>query len=328
MRKDHLRYLACPGCKGDLTLAAVEQGDAESIQSGLLVCERCPAEYRIVNHIPRFVPLENYASGFGYEWTMHARTQYDSYSGRNISEQRFFKETQWPRDLAGRSILEVGSGSGRFTEQAASTGAMVVSVDYSYAVEANYASNGAKPNVLIVQGDVYSLPVRKNSFDYLFCFGMLQHTPDVKKAFMELPKYLKKGGRLAVDVYIKTTSLKRFLPSYYWARPLTKHVQPDRLYKIVRRYVTIMWPLAKLINKLPKGRMINRMLLIADYRGRFDLGEEMLKEWAILDTFDGLSPAYDNPQTLETMQQWFQEAGLSQCEVHFGFNGIEGRGIR
>jgi len=70
------------------------------------------------------------------------------------------------------------------------------------------------------------------------------------------------------------------------------------------------------------------MLLIADYRGRFNLSEKMLKEWAILDTFDGLSPVYDNPQTLETVQQWFREAGLQQCEVHEGFNGIEGRGFK
>ena len=36
------------------------------------------------------------------------------------------------------------------------------------------------------------------------------------------------------------------------------------------------------------------MLLIADYRGILDLSEEQLKEWAILDTFDVLSPMYPN----------------------------------
>ena len=68
-------------------------------------------------------------------------------------------------------MLEVGSGAGRFTEQAASTGAFVVSMDYSAAVDANYQSNGTKPNVLIVQGDVYQMPFRRSSFDKLFCFA-------------------------------------------------------------------------------------------------------------------------------------------------------------
>lgn len=36
------------------------------------------------------MPRENYASGFGLDWTKHARTQYDSYSGIRASEQRFY----------------------------------------------------------------------------------------------------------------------------------------------------------------------------------------------------------------------------------------------
>src|SRR6185437_11529200 len=123
--------------------------------------------------VPRFVPRENYASGFGLEWTKHARTQYDSYSGIRASELRFFGQTGWPRDLTGELILEVGSGSGRFTEQAVSTGATVVSLDYSYAVEANFASNGARSNLLIVQADIFAMPFRPNTFDRVFCFGVL-----------------------------------------------------------------------------------------------------------------------------------------------------------
>ncbi len=97
------------------------------------------------------------------------------YTGSDLSERRFFAETKWDRNLAGEVILEVGSGSGRFTTPAASTGAMVVSLDYSYAVEANYAQNGHRENVLIVQGDIYRMPFRKESFDKLFCIGVLQH---------------------------------------------------------------------------------------------------------------------------------------------------------
>ncbi|HXA92727.1 MAG TPA: hypothetical protein VNU73_05725, partial [Steroidobacteraceae bacterium] len=92
---------------------------------GALACPACDREFPVVSGIPRFVPRENYASGFGLEWTRHARTQYDSYSGLKVSEQRFFAQTGWPHDLRGEVILEVGSGSGRFTEQAANTGATV-----------------------------------------------------------------------------------------------------------------------------------------------------------------------------------------------------------
>jgi 2-polyprenyl-3-methyl-5-hydroxy-6-metoxy-1,4-benzoquinol methylase/uncharacterized protein YbaR (Trm112 family) len=333
MKPDHAHLLACPECKGGLTLAPGFVAAGESVETGKLVCARCPAEFAILRHIPRFVPLDNYASGFGLEWTKHARTQYDSHTGANISETRFFDETKWPRDLRGETLLEAGSGSGRFTEQAARTGATVVSIDYSVAVEANYASNGAKSNVLIVQGDIYRLPVREAFFDKVLCIGVLQHTPDPEKSFLTLAGFLKPGGRLTVDVYKRNDSLRgwigKLFATKYFVRPFTRRMEPHDLYRRVTAYINFVWPLARLLNRIPRlGRWLNWRLLVADYRGVFDLPEAMLKEWAILDTFDMLSPRYDYPQTLDTLRSWFAKAGLVDVEVHYGYNGIEGRGQR
>lgn len=329
MKKEHLKYLACPICKGDLIILQVQKQSDASIETGILQCLRCSEKYDIIRHIPRFVSIKNYASGFGFEWTKHGRTQYDSYSGADISETRFFEETKWPRKLDGQIILEVGSGSGRFTEQAASTGAMVVSMDYSYAVDTNYAFNGSKDNVLIVQADIYHMPFMKNSFDKIFCFGVLQHTPNVQEAFFKLPSYLKPGGNLAIDVYRKLWGFKQLLVTKYWVRPFTKNITPEMLYSWCKRYVEFMWPLAKLFSRIPYiGRRLNWKLLIADYRGVFNLSEVMLKEWAILDTFDMLSPVYDYPQTIETVKNWFKDAHMINVEVSYGYNGIEGRGTK
>jgi SAM-dependent methyltransferase len=327
MRKNHLIYLACPACQGDLSLAEVRAEQDGRIEEGTLRCASCGKDYPIVRHVPRFVPMENYASGFGLQWTIHAKTQYDSHSGVNISERRFFAETGWPRDLTGRVMLEAGSGSGRFTEQAAKTGAMVVSMDYSYAVDANYQSNGNKENVLIVQGDIYHMPFHQDFFDNVVCIGVLQHTPDVKAAFMSLVHYLKPGGSLVVDLYPKGNGLrgklKDLLRTKYWVRPLTRRLSPEKLYRWCARYVKTMWPLSKRINRIPRiGRYLNWALLIADYRGRLPLSESQLMEWAILDTFDMLSPAHDNPQTVETLQEWFDEAGLVNVQVQSGCEDV------
>ena len=274
------------------------------------------------------MPRENYASGFGLQWLKHARTQYDSESGLNITGERFFRETRWPRKMSGERILEVGSGSGRFTEQAASTGALVVSMDYSYAVEANFQSNGAYDNVLIVQADIYAMPFRHHYFDRCFCFGVLQHTPDVHRSFLALPPYLKPGGKLAADVYKTPPFWKRWFYTKYLVRPFVKNIAPGRLYALCQKYIQLLWPLSRLIHRLPYGRQLNWMLLIADYRDVYALSDEQLKDWALLDTFDMLSPAYDSPQTLETFTAWFQEANLTEIDVHYGYNGIEGRATK
>jgi ubiquinone/menaquinone biosynthesis C-methylase UbiE/uncharacterized protein YbaR (Trm112 family) len=326
MKTEYLKFLACPYCKCGLSIYKTHKQIGDSIETGVLHCLECDKKYDIVNFIPRFVTKENYASNFGFEWTKHSKTQYDSFNGTRISEERFFRQTKWPRNLAGQIILEVGSGSGRFTEQAAATGATVISMDYSYAVDANYASNGRKDNIFIVQADIYNMPFRENSFDKVFCFGVLQHTPEVKKSFFTLLRYLKSKGSLAIDVYHRRKGLKGF-SSKYLARPFTKKIASERLYRYCRKYVEFMWPLATVFSKIPKlGKWLNWQLLVADYRGILNLSEEMLKEWAILDTFDMLSPAYDYPQTIETIEEWLKESNLVNTEVCVGEGVIEGRG--
>lgn len=318
MREEHLQYLACPTCVGDsdILLFEVQKRSGVSIETGTLKCSKCGETYHIVRHVPRFVSSENELLNFGFEWTKHPRIQYDSYNGTNLSEDRFFSETEWPRKLDGDIILEAGCGAGRFTEQAASTGAMVVSMDYSYAVDANYASNGMKGNVLIVQGDIYRMPFKEGCFDRVFCFGVLQHTPSPEEAFLILPRYLKPGGHLAVDVYRKWAGIKRLFDTKYWVRPVTKNLPPEKLYAWVSRYIEWMWPLARLSNRIPYfGIRLNWKLLIADYRGIYPLPDEMLKEWAILDTFDMLSPAYDYPQAIQTVQRWFGDAQLVDIDI-------------
>jgi len=326
MKLKYLQYLVCSECAGAVVISDVKEQIDDRIKSGVLACQQCQKKFDVVNFIPRFVSSENYASNFGLEWIKHAQTQYDSHSGGNLSEKRFFEETKWPHDLLGEIILEAGSGSGRFTEQAAKTGAMVISFDYSVAVEANYQSNGHKDNVLIVQADIYKMPFRKNYFDKIFCFGVLQHTPDPKKSFFNLVNYLKPNGKICVDVYRK---LRLLFFTKYFVRIFTRKMNSERLYQRCRKWVNLLWKPTAFVVKLPKGRFINKLLFVfADYRGWLPLKDEMLKEWAILDTFDMLSPRYDKPQSLKTIKKWFFDSGLKNIEVVPGYNGIEGRGER
>jgi len=322
MHLEHLKLMVCPDCHGrlDCEQQSAPAENAGLLMDGMLTCSECAREYPVICGIPRFVPRENYASGFGLEWTKHARTQYDSYSGIPASEQRFFGQTHWPRDLRGELVLEVGGGSGRFTEQAANTGATVVSLDYSYAVDANYASNGSRRNVLVIQADVFAMPFRPGTFDRLFCFGMLQHTPSPSRAFLALPRVLKSGGVLCADIY-KVALIRTILQTKYWVRPFTRNMNPDRLYARVKSWVNFMWPLASVIRRLPKGYAVNWRLLVADY-SFLGLTGDMLKEWAYLDTFDMLAPRYDRPATLGTFRQWAIEAGLANVEAEYTPHGV------
>lgn len=315
MTPDVLELLRCPACHASLELAGAPDATGH-VQRGTLTCAGCGAAYPIAGAVPRFVPAENYSSTFGFQWNEFRRTQLDSHSGLAISRDRFFRQSRWdPADLAGRTVLDVGCGAGRFTEIALGAGARVVSMDYSGAVDACWANFAPHPRLTVVQADIYRLPFRPAQFDFVYCFGVLQHTPDVKQAFLSLAEPLRPGGRIAVDLYPRLRA--NVLWPKYWLRPLTRRVPPARLFPAVRRMVAMLLPVSRAVGRIPGvGRRLRYAIPVANYEGVLPLSPEQVEQWALLDTFDMLAPRYDRPQTPATLESWFREAGYEAIEVY------------
>jgi len=312
MIREFLDRLRCPQTGQRLQ---VEGGVAPDMSDGWLVAEDGEHRYPVRNGIPRFVPEANYADNFGMQWNHFAKTQLDSHSGHPISAERFWKATAWtPESLKGRWVLDVGCGSGRFAEVALSAGAHVVALDYSTAVDACRANLGDNPLLHVVQGDVYALPFAPGSFDYVYSLGVLQHTPDVHRAFAALPPMVAPGGALCVDYYEK--SLRALLHAKYLLRPITKRLPQKRLFATLERIVPVMLPVSRALGRVPlAGRALKRLVPVANDDDNLPLSNRQLREWSLLDTFDWLAPAYDNPQTLTTARRWMEEAHMKQIEV-------------
>lgn len=326
MNADVLRILRCPSCSGHLVLLNGEPTDGP-VERGDLQCSSCRASFPVHRGVARFVPPENYTTTFGFQWNRFRRTQLDSYSGQSVSRDRFFRESGWrPADLAGKMVLDVGCGAGRFTEVALSTGATVVAIDYSAAVDACRANFAGHPRLSVLQCDIYRLPFATASFDFVFCFGVLQHTPDVRAAFMALREPLRPGGRLAVDLYPMVRT--NILWPKYWLRPLTRRMPAHRLLASVERLMRVLFPISLYLGRVPLvGRKLRYAIPVANYDGQLPLSRAQLEEWAILDTFDMLSPRYDQPQTPATVRNWFEQAGLERIEV-FRDGLVVGRGVQ
>jgi 2-polyprenyl-3-methyl-5-hydroxy-6-metoxy-1,4-benzoquinol methylase len=327
MKRELLCILRCPTCRGHLQLDAENELQGE-VTSGTLTCQHAEHVFPIVHAIPRFVPGDNYAASFGWQWNRFGKTQLDSHSGQPISRDRFFAFTGWtPEQLAGKRVLDIGCGAGRFAEIALSCGAEVVAVDYSSAVDACWANHQDKPNLFgVLQADIYHLPLLPAQFDFVYCLGVLQHTPDVRAALMALPPQLKACGQLAVDVYPK--QWRNSLWPRYWIRPITRRLRPDRLFRMVQFMVKYLLPVSVVLGRAPLvGRKLRHLIPLSNYDGILPLTEEQLREWATLDTFDMLAPAHDHPQTSATLTNWLHEAGLERVRV-FRLGFLVGRGSR
>src|SRR5512132_466144 len=120
-------------------------------------CRGCGREYPAVDGVLRFVAAQDYAGSFGFQWLKHDRTQLDGGMSHR-SELDFMEKTGLgPEDFAGKLVLDVGCGMGRYAEVITRWGAHVVGIDLSRAVEAA-ARNLSDREATIIQADVFKLP--------------------------------------------------------------------------------------------------------------------------------------------------------------------------
>lgn len=272
--------------------------------------------FKIKKGIPRFCIENNYSESFGFQWNSFQKIQLDSYSNANLSYERFWSETNWKKEeVKNQKVLEVGSGAGRFTEVFLnSTDGCLHSLDYSNAVEANLRNNKKYGDRLILsQASIYQMPYKDDSFDRIFCIGVLQHTPIFSKSISALVSKLKIGGEVVVDFY-PSKGLITKINAKYILRPITKRLPKKILLLLIKQTIDVSLFLFDLLISLKLGILV-RFLPITDIKGfPKTLSKIKRREWAIMDTFDAYSPEFDNPQKLKNVIEMFKNEG---CEVTF-----------
>jgi SAM-dependent methyltransferase len=320
----------CLKCGSDLRIAPTtsENAGTSEISEESLVCSGCRTTVPIVRDIPRFVPSEDYASSFGFQWNHFDRIQIDKFMHNDLSRDRFNATTGWPSHLDGQRILEAGCGAGRFTQFALETGAEVFSFDLSSAVDAAWRNHAGTSKLTAFQASIYEIPLRKGAFDKIFCMGVLQHCPDVAGAFRSLVRFLRPGGEIVIDVYEKTNG---FPPLKYLARPFVKHLSTKNLYNLLRLTIPPAFEVKKAIYRMPAvGPRLAALIPIGpiSHAPRLNYTDEELKQVKILSALDMLSPVHDQPQRMDDVRVWFEEAGLVEIQLKRGYNGINAKGKR
>ncbi len=310
MKESLLQYLVCPECKASFDLA-VEARDEQEIEQGKLHCQGCSATYPIIKWIPRFVGTDSYAESFSFQWKIHRKTQVDSLAGHGESRKDFAEKTALTKsELKGGLVLDVGCGTGRYVEIAASFGAEVIGFDLSYAVDAAFANMGRRAGIHLVQADLFKMPFRHAVFDAVYSIGVLHHTPCTREAFGCLPPLVKPGGVLAIWVYVWAGSHSMYLNR---VRSITVSLPKPLLYGLC--WVCV--PILNVIARLPLIWKIALRVPISDQR------RGLL--WDVLDTFDSYSPRYRWNHTPSEVREWFETAHLEEVEALSNAVSVRGR---
>lgn len=129
-------------------------------------------------------------------------------SYRNKENEAYFEKAfQKAFQLAGVTtqsrILDAGCGSANHAIRLARRGYTIQAVDFSPSAlelaRQKTEAAGLSNNIRLQQEDLTSLSFPDNSFDAVYCWGVLMHIPNVEAAVKELARVVKPGGHLIIS---------------------------------------------------------------------------------------------------------------------------------
>ena len=115
-----------------------------------------------------------------------------------------------------KEILEIGVGLGSDHQKFAEAGAKLKGVDLTERAIAHASKRmklfGLQSDLLIA--DAENLPFMDDSFDLVYSWGVLHHTPNTREAISQVFRVLKNGGEARIMIYHKYSLVGYML----WAR--------------------------------------------------------------------------------------------------------------
>jgi ubiquinone/menaquinone biosynthesis C-methylase UbiE len=120
------------------------------------------------------------------------------------------------KSFEGKKTLEIGVGLGSDHQKLAENGAVLTGIDLTPRAinhtKRRFELMGLNSNLQIA--DAENLPFEDNSFDAVYSWGVLHHSPDTQKAVNEVYRVLKSGGLAKIMIYNKYSLIGYML----WAR--------------------------------------------------------------------------------------------------------------
>jgi SAM-dependent methyltransferase len=131
------------------------------------------------------------------------REDFDAHASSRYEREPYIREFAGFLDASGKRVLEVGVGMGADYLEWLKAGAQATGVDLS-AVSLDRARRrceiaGYVPDLR--QADAEHLPFADNTFDLVYSYGVMHHSPDPAQCVREARRVLKPGGTLRIMIY-------------------------------------------------------------------------------------------------------------------------------
>jgi SAM-dependent methyltransferase len=120
------------------------------------------------------------------------------------SKQGFYANLLDDQLPLGVRVLDAGCGTGQLAMFLSLMNRKVVGADFSHGSlekAVGFKRRFGLQNVSFVQTDLLEPALRPESFDFVFCNGVLHHTADAYGGFQNLCRLVKRGGYITIGLY-------------------------------------------------------------------------------------------------------------------------------
>ena len=140
---------------------------------------------------------ENIARSFGSaskSYDVSSRLQ--RFSGKHLMP--------WLPNRNDLTVLDLGSGTGFFTDLLASSYEQVIGIDISNTM-LNFAKESRNKSISWLEADAHKLPLKDNSIDFIYSNLVIQWFDPLDEAITEMLRVLKPGGLLIFTTLVDGT---------------------------------------------------------------------------------------------------------------------------
>jgi SAM-dependent methyltransferase len=134
---------------------------------------------------------------------LEGKEDFDAHARARYALEPFIFEFANFKGARGLKVLEIGVGMGADYLEWLKAGAQATGVDFSAAsierAQRRCELAGYKPDLRVA--DAESLPFPDNSFDVVYSYGAMHHSPDTAQCVGEARRVLKPGGQARIMVY-------------------------------------------------------------------------------------------------------------------------------
>jgi SAM-dependent methyltransferase len=212
--------------------------------------------------------------------------------------------------LHDKRVLEAGCGMGKYVRVASELGTeLAVGLDASDAVDRAVTTTERRPNVLIVQGDIFHPPLH-GGFDFAYSVGVLHHTPAPRRAFESVASLVRPGGELAVWLYPHANQTAPYLLEI-WHERLLRPMTSRLPHRMLERLCVGLGKLTVVKTRLrERGGMVRNG--VARLLSAVAVGEHLDPGIAAFLNFDWYSPPHRSRHTEAELTEWYTRAGFDE----------------